>query len=58
LSRQTRLGRLYKDARYKEGPRQLLLPPRKGDLTASLTLMLEDLVLTSDGVGTPSGGDA
>jgi transcription-repair coupling factor (superfamily II helicase) len=58
LSRQTRLGRLYKDARYKEGPRQLLLPLRKGDLTASLTLMLEDLVPTSDGVGTPSGGDA
>ena len=43
---------------YKEGPRQLLLPLRKGDLTASLTLMLEDLVPTSDGVGTPSGGDA
>ena len=58
LSRQTRLGRLHRDARYKEGPRQLLLPLRKGDMTAALTGMLEDLVPTSDDVGTPAGGGA
>ena len=58
LSRQTRLGRLHRDARYKEGPRQLLLPLRKGDMTAALTGMLEDLVPTSNDVGTSAGGDA
>jgi transcription-repair coupling factor (superfamily II helicase) len=58
LSRQTRLGRLHRDARYKEGPRQLLLPLRKGDMAATLTGMLEDLVPTSNGVSTPAGGDA
>jgi transcription-repair coupling factor (superfamily II helicase) len=58
LSRQTRLGRLHRDARYKEGPRQLLLPLRKGDMTGALTGMLEDLVPTSNDVGTPVGGAA
>jgi transcription-repair coupling factor (superfamily II helicase) len=58
LSRQTRLGRLHRDARYKEGPRQLLLPLRKGDMTGALTGMLEDLVPTSNDVGTPAGGAA
>ena len=58
LSRQTRLGRLHRDARYKEGPRQLLLPLGKGDMAGVLSRMLEDLVPTAEAVGPPTGSDA
>ena len=44
LSRQTRLARLHGDARYKEGPRQLLLPVGRDDPAGALTHLLEDLV--------------
>jgi len=47
LSRQTRLGRLYKGSRYKEEQRQLLLPVKTGaglDLAAAIGEMLDDLV--------------
>ena len=47
LSRQTRLARLHRDARYKEAQQQVHLPlkaPRGGDLAAALLEMLEDLV--------------
>ena len=44
LSRQTRLARLHGDARYKEGPRQLLLPVGRDDPAGALTQLLEDLV--------------
>ena len=44
LSRQTRLARLHSDARYKEGPRQLLLPVGRNDPAGALTQLLEDLV--------------
>jgi transcription-repair coupling factor (superfamily II helicase) len=57
LSRQTRLGRLHRGARYKEGPRQLLLPLGKGDMAGVLSRMLEDLVPTAEAVGTPTGSD-
>ena len=58
LRRQTRLGRLHRDARYKEGPRQLLLPLGKGDMAGVLSRMLEDLVPTAEAVGPPTGSDA
>ena len=48
LSRQARLNRLYKGARYKEEKRQLLLPLRTEqdrNLADALSSMLEDLVL-------------
>ena len=57
LSRQTRLGRLHRGARYKEGPRQLLLPLGKGDMAGVLSRMLEDLVPTTEAVGPPTGSD-
>jgi transcription-repair coupling factor (superfamily II helicase) len=57
LSRQTRLGRLHRGARYKEGPRQLLLPLGKGDMAGVLSRMLEDLVPTAEAVDPPTGSD-
>ena len=58
LSRQTRLTRLYRDARYKEAQQQVFLPlkkPREGNLAGSLTEILEDVVPPID-VGPSTGG--
>ena len=58
LSRQTRLARKYRDARYKEAQQQVFLPlkkPREGNLAGSLTEILEDVVPPID-VGPSTGG--
>ncbi|MEE3114589.1 MAG: hypothetical protein VX321_00700, partial [Actinomycetota bacterium] len=48
LSRQTRVARLHRHARYKQGPRQLHLPLHTGtdvpDLATQLSELLVDLV--------------
>ncbi|MDG1463906.1 MAG: helicase-related protein, partial [Acidimicrobiales bacterium] len=57
LSRQTRLARLYRGARYKEEQQQVFLPlkkPRSGDLASVLTEILEDVVPLSE-VGVAAG---
>jgi hypothetical protein len=61
LSRQTRLARLYRDARYKEEQKQIFLPlkkPRSGDLASVLTEILEDVVPLSEVAAGPDGGGA
>ncbi len=59
LSRQARLARLYRDARYKEEQQQVFLPlkkPSSGDLASVLTEILEDVVpLFEAGVATGVG---
>ena len=51
LSRQTRVARLHRHARYKQGPRQLHLPLHTGtdvpDLATQLSELLVDLVLVT-----------
>ena len=44
LSRQTRLARLHRNAVYKEGPGQLILPVDGDDLVGDLVSMIEDLI--------------
>jgi transcription-repair coupling factor (superfamily II helicase) len=61
LSRQTRLARLYRDARYKEEQQQVFLPlkkPRSGDLASALTEILEDVVPLSEAGAATSVGAA
>ena len=61
LSRQTRLDRLYRGARYKEEQQQVFLPlkkPRSGDLASALTEILEDVVPLAEVVAATDAGDA
>jgi len=59
LSRQTRLTRLHREARYKEAQQQVHLPlrkPREGNLAGLLVELLEDLVPPLVPAGEGDGG--